>query len=484
MGVIHHLFMSFAFIPHGHCYLWQPELVWLHVLSDGLIALAYFSIPIALVYFVQKRRDLPYPGLFLLFGAFIVACGCTHLLSIWTLWHPNYWSAGAIKALTAMVSIMTAAELVPVIPQAITLPGRKELEIAKAELEQRVRERTQALQLSEERLQMALAGSGDGLWDWNIVTDEVYLSPRWQEMLGYEANELPGHVSTWESLIHPDDQPGVRESLGRHLEDSRVPYSFDYRVKMKSGAWKWIGNYGQVVTRNEQGEAVRMSGTHKDIGDRKQREQQLADSLAEKSVMLQEIHHRVKNNLQVICSLLNLQTQTTDPHIAEVMQESQNRVRSMALVHENLYQSENLSKINLERYVKDLSENLLRSYRSRGSLTRIHVDVSNLYLDIDTAVPCGLIINELVSNALKYAFLPHHGGEVNIQISPLAHQELMLTVADNGVGLPTEVNIEQTKTMGLRMVKSLVQQISGTFSVKREAGTSFQIVFPFNNYSR
>ncbi len=477
MGAIHHL-LTFALIPHGHCYLWKSGLVWLHVLSDGFIALAYFSIPIALVYFVKKRRDLPYPWLFLLFGAFIVACGCTHLLSIWTLWHPNYWSEGVIKALTAVVSVMTAATLIPVIPQAITLPGRTELEIAKAELEQRVLERTQALQLSEERLQMALAGSGDGLWDWNIVTGEVYLSPRWQEMLGYEANELPGQLSTWENLIHPDDKPGVMDSLSGHLEDSRVPYNFDYRVKMKSGDWKWIGNYGQVVTRNEQGEALRMSGTHKDISERKEREQALAESLAEKNVMLQEIHHRVKNNLQVICSLLNLQTQTTDPHIAEIMQESQNRVRSMALVHENLYQSENLSKINLERYVKDLSENLLRSYRSRGSLTHINVDVSNLYLNIDTAVPCGLIINELVSNALKYAFPQGHGGEVNIQIAQLAHQELTLTVADNGMGLPNEINIEQTKTMGLRMVKSLIRQISGTLMVNREAGTSFQIVFP------
>ncbi|MGD1856221.1 MAG: sensor histidine kinase [Leptolyngbyaceae cyanobacterium] len=479
---IHHGFVSLGFIPHGHCYLWKSGLVWLHLLSDGFIALAYFSIPVALLYFVQRRRDLPYPWLFLLFGGFIIACGLTHVLSIWTLWHPNYWTSGGIKALTAVVSLMTAATMIPVIPEALTLPGREELERAKADLEQRVLERTQALQVSEERLQMALAGSGDGLWDWNIVTGEVYLSPRWQEMLGYGATELPGNVSTWETLIHPEDKAGVMKSLRLHLQDSRVPYAFDYRVKMKSGEWKWIGNYGQVVTRNDQGEAIRMTGTHKDISDRKQREQELAESLAEKNVMLQEIHHRVKNNLQVICSMLNLQTKSTDPLIAEIVRESQNRVRSMALVHENLYQSENLSKINLEDYIKDLSKNLLKSYRSSVSQTKINVDTSNIYLNIDVAVPCGLIINELVSNALKYAFPQHQTGEVNITISKKANQDLILTVSDNGIGLPAEVNIEQTATMGLRMVKALIQQISGSLIVNREAGTSFQIIFPQKLY--
>jgi len=478
LGTVHNAFVNFAYIPHGHCYLWKPGLVWLHLLSDGLIATAYFSIPIALVYFVQRRRDLPYPWLFLLFGAFIVACGCTHLLAIWTLWHPNYWTSGAVKALTAVISLMTAATMIPVIPEALTLPGRGELEKAKAELEQRVLERTQALQLSEERLQMALAGSGDGLWDWNITTKEVYFSPQWQQMLGYEVNELPGHISTWESLIHPDDKPSHIEALALHLQDSQSPYVFDYRMKTKAGEWKWIGNYGQVVTRNEKGDAVRMSGTHKDISDRKQREQELAESLAEKNVMLLEIHHRVKNNLQVICSLLNLQTQSSDPQIVEVMKESQNRVKSMALVHENLYNSENLSKIDLESYVQDLSKNLLRSYQAKTSLTKISIAVSNISLDIDTAVPCGLIINELVSNALKYAFLQQQQGEVKISIYKAATQDIILNIADNGIGLPPEINIEQINTMGLRMVTALIRQISGTLIVNREAGSSFMISFP------
>ncbi len=267
-----------AFIPHGHCYLWKPGLVWLHALSDGFIALAYFSIPIGLIYFVRHRRDLPYPWIFQLFGAFIVSCGLTHTMEIWTLWHPTYWVSGVLKSITAIVSLTTALALIPVIPQALTLPSRNELEAAKAKLEQQVGDRTQSLRSSEERLQLALEGSGDGLWDWNVSTGEVFLSPRWQEMLGYESGELPGHLSTWETLIHPDDEPWVMRLLSSHIQNTQIPYTFDYRLQTKSGAWKWIGCYGKVVAYDAEGRATRMAGTHKDISDRKAAETALAES--------------------------------------------------------------------------------------------------------------------------------------------------------------------------------------------------------------
>lgn len=475
-------FIQFALIPHGHCYLWDPGLVGLHVASDALIAIAYFSIPLALIHFVRQRKDLPYPWLFQLFGAFIIACGLTHIMEIWTLWHPIYWVSGVLKASTAIISLTTAIALIPVIPQALRLPSRQELEQAKAELEKRVTERTQALQLSEERLQMALSGSGDGLWDWDITTGDVFFSPRWEEMLGYEIGELPGHVSTWERLIHPEDKPGVMTVLDKHLKNGE-PYTYDYRFLTKSGEWIWMATYGQVVKRSASGVPERMSGTHKDINVRKLTEQRLSESLAEKSVMLQEIHHRVKNNLQVICSLLNLQTQTNpDSKIAEIMQESQNRVKSMALVHENLYLSQNLSKISLETYVKGLTNNLIRSYRSKISRIKITLAIASIYLDIDTAIPCGLIINELVSNALKYAFPDQDCGEIKVKVTQDSQQSISLTIADNGMGLPHEFNVEQTQTLGLRMVKTLTRQISGTLTVSQEAGTSFNIHFPQPSY--
>ena len=134
-------FTSGSFIPHGHCYLWQTNLVWLHILSDAFIALAYYSIPATLFYFVRKRQDLPFDWIFLLFSAFIVACGTTHLIEIWTLWHPTYWVSGSVKAITAMISVVTAVQLIPLVPQALALPSPAQLEQANQELQIQIAER-------------------------------------------------------------------------------------------------------------------------------------------------------------------------------------------------------------------------------------------------------------------------------------------------------------------------------------------------------
>jgi hypothetical protein len=138
------LFTSELFIPHGHCYLWKPELVGLHIVSDSLIALAYYSIPITLVYFVRKRHDIPFHWIFWLFGTFIVACGTTHLLEIWTLWHPTYWLSGSIKAITAIASVYTAFELVSLVPQALALPSPGQMEATNQELQHQITERQRA----------------------------------------------------------------------------------------------------------------------------------------------------------------------------------------------------------------------------------------------------------------------------------------------------------------------------------------------------
>ena len=133
-----------GFVAHGHCYLWQPELVWLHVIGDGAIAIAYFSIPLTLVYFVSQRKDIPFNWIFWLFGAFIIACGVGHLMDIWTIWHPTYWLAGTIKAFTALISVITAIELIPLVPKVLALPSPAELEAANHELERVLNQLQQA----------------------------------------------------------------------------------------------------------------------------------------------------------------------------------------------------------------------------------------------------------------------------------------------------------------------------------------------------
>lgn len=144
MDFLHHFLAVTNFMPHGHCYLWKPELVWLHNISDSIIAVAYYSIPVTLLYFVNKRKDLPFDWIFLLFGAFIVLCGSTHLMEIWTLWHPDYWEAGLLKAVTAIVSVGTAIALVPLVPLALALPSPAQLEAANQALEAEILERKKA----------------------------------------------------------------------------------------------------------------------------------------------------------------------------------------------------------------------------------------------------------------------------------------------------------------------------------------------------
>lgn len=213
-----------------------------------------------------------------------------------------------------------------------------------------------------------------------------------------------------------------------------------------------------------------------EIEERQQVQTQLAASLDEKEVLLKEVHHRVKNNLQVISSMLNLQSSTVSNEAAlGVFQDSQNRVRSMALIHEKLYQSGSLAQIDFCDYVTNLVDYFQRSYQSPG--IRIKVDDDPIYLGIDTAVPCGLILNELVSNALKHAFPKGQTGNIVVELGYYQEREISLRVSDNGIGLPPDLDYSQTTSLGLQLVNSLVAQINGRLQLESTIGTAFTVLF-------
>jgi PAS domain S-box-containing protein len=348
-------------------------------------------------------------------------------------------------------------------------------------LQQQLRERQQAeqaLQASQQQLELALEGSEQGWWDWNILTGEVSLSERWWQMLGYEVDELPGHLSTWERLIHPDDRAWVIELLDAHLQDSSVPYNFDYRFLTKSGEWKWIACYGKVVVRDELNKPLRMSGTHRDITEQKQAQEQIQTSLKEKEVLLKEIHHRVKNNLQIVKSLLQMQCRRTkEQEGLLVLQDSQNRIASIALVHEKLYRSDDLANIDFAQYIPDLTIHLFETYNVSSNTINLKIKVHDIALDIDRAIPCSLIINELVSNSLKYAFPANRKGEIYVEFYPNSDDTLTLTVRDNGIGIPEAFDIATATSLGLTLVQGLVEQLEGTLELDRSQGTAFKITF-------
>ena len=215
-----------------------------------------------------------------------------------------------------------------------------------------------------------------------------------------------------------------------------------------------------------------------EVLERKRAEQKIKGSLKEKEMLLKEIHHRVKNNLQVVSSMLKIQSEySQDKKTIDMFQESQNRVRSIALIHEMLYQSKNLSEIDFSEYIQPITANLMRTYGVDPARIRLNINVQDVFMDLDRAIPCGLIINELFSNVLKHAFPEGRQGEVQIDLFQESSQEFTLLIRDNGVGLPKGMDFKNTDSLGLQLVNALVDQLGGAIVFEGRVGTTFRITF-------
>jgi len=215
-----------------------------------------------------------------------------------------------------------------------------------------------------------------------------------------------------------------------------------------------------------------------ETAERKKAEIEIKNSLREKELLLREIHHRVKNNLQVVSSLLYLQSKKVkDKNTLEAFLESQRRVRTMVLVHEKLYQSKDLGRIDYSEYIKSLTSSVFRSYNADPFSIKMNINVKEVYLNLDTAIHCGLIINELVSNSLKHAFPQNKKGEINIDFQHDDESKYTLRISDNGIGFPENINFRETESLGLQLVSNLVEQLEGTLELDRDNGTTFIIQF-------
>ncbi len=231
------------------------------------------------------------------------------------------------------------------------------------------------------------------------------------------------------------------------------------------------------MVRNDAGEPVALVRVAREITERKRAEAQTIASLREKEVLLKEVHHRVKNNLQVITSLLNLQAdRIPDERVRVVLRENQARIKSMALVHEELYQSEDLAWVSFTDYLRRLTQGLMQMYSNPGTAISMRFAMDDLRLGIDAAIPCGLMVNELVTNALKHAFIGRSHGVINIGFSQ-NENAFIISVADDGVGLPEGIDVDTTETLGLHLVSTLAEQLGATLSVTRKDGTAFVVSF-------
>lgn len=230
---------------------------------------------------------------------------------------------------------------------------------------------------------------------------------------------------------------------------------------------------------DKDGKLLGAVATMHDVTDNKSMVETLESALGEKTVLLKEVHHRVKNNLQIVCSLLNLQAvRTKVPEAVEALTDTGNRVRSMALLHEALYQSENIAKVHFGNYVENVCRHLLRSHGARALGVHVEQQIADIALDLDHAVSCGLIINELVTNALKHAFPDGRAGRIVVSLEPSGEGRVKLAVADDGIGLPAAFDPQKAETLGHQLIRMLVDKLDGSLEIQRHAGTQFRIDFP------
>jgi two-component sensor histidine kinase len=256
-----------------------------------------------------------------------------------------------------------------------------------------------------------------------------------------------------------------------YLENNLTPHVF---TPARLAVLKLLASQAAISLEN----ARLYTDLRQENSDRRRAEEQLQASLGEKESLLKEVHHRVKNNLQLISSLLSLQAaRIAEPAVAELFAESRNRVRSMALVHENLYRAGDFARISMATHIENLCAHLTRAYGMNRRRVELAIRIGDVQLDLDQAVPCGLIVNELVSNALKHAFPDGRAGRVCVELEPFGDKQHVLVVGDNGVGLPADLDYHRANSLGLQLVEDLTQQLHGNILVNRDDGTTFTITF-------
>ncbi len=483
--------------------------------------------------------------------------------------------------------------------------ARVQLHLRNQRLQHRIEQHNQQLVAQEERWQLLLQGTGDGIFDWNIQAGNLFVSKQWQRMLGYVAASCIISYEFWENLIHPEDCDRTLYCLNAYLRHEIPTYNVELRLRCQDGSYLWVWARGQA-TWDKDGNPLRMVGVHqdisdrkqaefalktseatnraifqalpdtvihmnqdgtclsikptqafpmvvsdkefdqslltsfftaedhlrlkaliqkvlsdrrlkiyefehdyqglvqvqearivpltsgevlvllRDISDRKQAESQMQKALAEKEILLQEIHHRIKNNLQLIQSLLQMQQRRiTHPEAVQALQESQDRLASITLAHTLLYQSDEVGEIDLGTYLLSILQ-YIASFRPPGQDSpKLDTKLTSISVPIKTAISCGLILNELVTNALKYAFpepsSPHQVHCIYVTLERPSDTNIPLariTVRDNGIGLPDTFDLDTVQSLGLMIVQALTEQLDGTLAIAPPPGTQFQITFP------
>ena len=380
-----------------------------------------------------------------------------------------FWRAGLL-AIGFSLAVVVACSLLLI---RVSNPLVTELQERTGLLEETVT----ALGESEERFRMTFELAGAGIAHVTLDGQFTDANERICRITGYSADEIK--TLTFRDITHPDDLPADLEYTRQLLAGEISRHSMEKRYIRKDSSLVWV-DLTVVVVRDPENRPQHFIAVVEDITSRKNAELNVKKSLEEKEILLQEIHHRVKNNMQVISSLLSLQAANIDDaRLYKLFKESQNRVRAMALIHEILYDSGDLSSIDLKKYMSRLASGLIRMYGADVGRVRLNVESEDITLGIDAMVPCGLAINELISNSLKYAFPDSREGQIDLLVTSAPESGITFVVRDDGVGMPAELDIRTTKTMGMGLVVSLIEkQLGGQLDLDRTQGTCFTIVIP------
>jgi PAS domain S-box-containing protein len=369
--------------------------------------------------------------------------------------------------LSAKVSHLGRRDEIGSMARAVEVFRENALEKQKAE---------EALKISEINYRTIFDTANDAFFIHDLNSGEILdVNRKMCEMYGYTREEsLQIDVGAISEGAPPYSQSEAMGWMQKAAEGT--PQIFEWKCRRKTGELFWVEiNLKRITIGNED----RLLAVVRDIGERKADAERIIRALEEKEVLLREVHHRVKNNLQVITSLLRLQSDTIkDQKIAEMFQESRERIRSMALIHEKLYRSEDLASIDFNGYIKGLITGLFRSHGTDPGRIATRLEIEAVPLELDQAIPCGLIVNELVSNSLKYAFTKERKGEISVTLRSHGADEVALTVSDDGGGIPENVNFKNADTLGMELVSILAEdQLEGNIDLDRTNGTTFRICF-------
>ncbi|MEH1815857.1 MAG: ATP-binding protein [Nostoc sp.] len=490
-------FTSESFIPHGHCYLWQTNLVWLHILSDAFIALSYYSIPATLFYFVRKRQDLPFDWIFLLFSGFIVACGTTHLMDIWTLWYPTYWVSGFLKAVTATISVITALELVPLVPQALALPSPTQLEQANQELQTQIAERLsveeelrkyqnhleemvavrtneitktneqlqqeilerqrilEILRQSEERYRYLAEAIPQLVWTTKPNGECDFFNQNWCDYTGLTLEQSLG--SGWLAALHPDDVQRADKVWSDAVKNSTI-YNTEYRFKRAAdGSYRWQLARG-LPLKDEQGFVVKWFGTCTDIHEQKQileerahllELEQIARAKAEtanriKDEFLAVLSHELRTPLNAILGWSKLlQTRRLDQKkTSEALATIERNATLQVQLIEDLL---DISRILQGKLTLNITKINLKS-TVLSALQTMQLAAETKLIEVNTVFEPGVgqimgdstrlqqVVWNLFSNAIK--FTPR-GGKVEVRLQE-TDGYAQIIVSDTGKGISAE----------------------------------------------